>query len=404
MIIHRGYKTELKLNNRQRTLCSKHAGCARFAYNWGLRRMIEEYEKTGRSPNAIELHRELVKLKQTILPWMYEVSKCAPQEALRNLDNAFKHFYRRVKNGEKPGFPKFKSRKQGIRSFRLAGDIRVFNNRIQLPRIGHLKLKEQGYLPPESDHVHILSATVSEKAGRWFVSLTVEEKITIPKNTGPKVGVDVGISTLVTVSDGTVVENPRTLERYKRKLKRVQRKLSRKRHQSKNRPKTRVRLQRIYGRIANIRKDLIHKTTSKLAKTKSVIVIEDLNVLDMLKNHIMAKSIADASFSEFRRQLGYKTQWYGSKLIVAPRFFPSSKMCSNCGNIKSELPLSTRTYVCNQCGFTANRDVNASYNLQTVAVSLPETQNACFEAGGYRPLGSVPASDTGTERKTNWFS
>lgn len=335
---------------------------------------------------------------------MYEVSKCAPQEALRNLDNAFKHFFRRVKNGEKPGFPKFKSRKQRLGSFRLAGDIRVFKNRIQLPRLGRLKLKEQGYLPPESDHVHILSATVSEKAGRWFVSLTVEEEITIPKNTGPKVGVDVGISTLVTVSDGTVVENPRTLERYERKLKRVKRKLSRKRHQSKNRTKTRLRLQRIYGRITNIRKDIIHKTTCKLTKTKSVIVIEDLNVNSMLKNRRMAKSIADASFYEFRRQLDYKTQWYGSKLVVAPKFFPSSKMCSNCGTVKSELPLSTRTYVCEQCGFTANRDINASYNLQTVAVSLSETQNACFEVGGCRPLGSVPASDTGTERKTRCVS
>ncbi|MFW9983349.1 MAG: RNA-guided endonuclease InsQ/TnpB family protein [Candidatus Odinarchaeota archaeon] len=135
-IVHRAYKTELKLNNRQRTLCYKHAGCARFAFYWGLQRKIEEYARTGKSPSSMDLHRELNKRKKTEFPWMYEVSKCAPQEALRNLDNAFRHFFNRLKRGEKPGFPKFKSRKRGVRSFRLTGVIRVFNDSIQLPRLG----------------------------------------------------------------------------------------------------------------------------------------------------------------------------------------------------------------------------------------------------------------------------
>ena len=162
--IHRGYKTELQLNNHQRTLCRKHAGCARFAYNWGLQRKITEYSTTRKSPTAMALHRELNHLKKTTFPWMYEVSKCAPQEALRNLDQAFRHFFRRVRKGATPGFPKFKSRKQGRGSFRLTGTIRVFKEAIQLPRLGRLRLKEHGYLPSESDQVHILSATVSTTA------------------------------------------------------------------------------------------------------------------------------------------------------------------------------------------------------------------------------------------------
>lgn len=206
--IHRGYKTELKLNKSQQILCRKHAGCARFAYNWGLQRKIDEYSKTGKVPTSIDLHRELNRLKKTEFGWMYEVSKCAPQEALRNLDKAFRHFFRQVRKGGTPGFPKFKSRKKGYGSFRLTETIRVFNDAIQLPRLGHLRLKEHGYLPAESDHIHILSATVSSKAGRWFVSINVQEEIEVVKQTGPVVGVDVGLRRLATVSDGTTVETP----------------------------------------------------------------------------------------------------------------------------------------------------------------------------------------------------
>jgi putative transposase len=282
VIIHCAYKTELKLNNQQRTLCRKHAGCARFAYNWGLQQKIEEYEKTGKSPNAIALHQELNQLKRTHFPWMYEVSKCAPQEALRNLDQVFQNFYRRVRQGKPSGFPKFKSRKGGVGSFRLTGIIRVFENSIQLPRLGQLRLKEQGYLPPESDAVHILSVTVSEKAGRWFVSLQVQEEISVLEHGGPVVGVDVGLHRLATVSDGATAENPRALQRYERKLRRVQRSLSRRQRGSKNRLKIKRLLQQIHVRIANIRNDAIHKLTSMLAKTKSVIGVEDLNVNGMM--------------------------------------------------------------------------------------------------------------------------
>jgi putative transposase len=397
--IHRGYKTELKLNKSQQTYCRKHTGCARFTYNWGLQRKITEYATTGKTPTAIDLHRELNRLKKTEYKWMYEVSKCAPQEALRDLDQAFRHFFRRIQKGKTPGFPKFKSRKQGYGSFRLTGNIRVFNNAIQLPRLGRLRLKEHGYLPTESEHTHILSATVSVKAGRWFVSLQVQEEITIVEQTGPVAGVDVGLHRLATVSDGTVVENPKALRRFERKLKRVQRKLARKRRGSRNRRKAIFQLQKLYVRIANIRKDAIHKATTLLAKTKSVVVLEDLNVRGLLQNTKVAKAVADASFYEFRRQLEYKMAWYGSRLVIAPRFFPSSKRCSQCGYVKVNLRLATRVYRCDLCGFTLDRDLNASLNLVWVAASWAETVNACLEAGGCRPYGSVPVGDAGTEHQ-----
>jgi putative transposase len=169
MHIMRAYKTELDLNNKQRTTCERHAGAARFAYNWGLERKIEAYQATGKSPSAITLHRELNVLKKAEFSWMYEVSKCAPQEALRDLDKAYVNFFRRIKKGEKAkGFPRFKSKKRSRKSFRLNGSIRVVEDSIQLPRLGRLRLKERGYLPIEgAAHVRIVSATVSERAGHW---------------------------------------------------------------------------------------------------------------------------------------------------------------------------------------------------------------------------------------------
>ncbi|MFX1475854.1 MAG: RNA-guided endonuclease InsQ/TnpB family protein [Promethearchaeota archaeon] len=401
MIIFRSYKTELRLNNRQRTQCRKHAGCARFAYNWGLAQKIQGYQKTGKPPSAIDLHRQLNQLKQTKFQWMYEVSKCAPQEALRNLDRAFSHFFRRLKTGETPGFPHYKSRKRGIGSFRLTGAIRVHKNRIQLPRLGILRLKERGYLPSGGPWCRILSATVSEKAGRWYVSVQIEERITISENTGPSAGADWGLETLLTISDGTKFDNPRALPRFARKLRRAQRSLSRKKRGSRNRAKARHRLQNLHVRVANIRRDALHKTTVWLAKTKSATIIEDLCVEGMLKNHRLAGAVADAGFGELRRQLTYKTRWYGSRLHYAPRSYPSSKRCSRCGHIKEVMPLSLRVYRCEQCGLVLGRDLNAARNLLwlLVAASWAETLNAWLRREVTTPPGVVPARDAGTKHQ-----
>jgi putative transposase len=388
-MVTRAYKTELDPNRVQRMLLLRHAGVARFAYNWGLARRTEEYAATGGALNAFALHKELNCLKKAQFPWMYEVSKCAPQEALRDLDRAFKDFFE-----HRGQYPRFKSRKRGVGRFRLTGAIRVYNDRVRLPRLGRVRLKEKDYLPTAD--VHILSATVSERAGHWFVSINVEEQVQVPVNQGPVVGVDVGVLRLATVSDGTVVENPRALRGYAKKLRRLQRSLSRRQKGSRNRGKARLRLARCHYRVSCIRRDVLHKATTMLAKTKSVIAVEDLAVKSMMKDHRLAGSLADASFNEFHRMLQYKAQRYGSVVVRADRFFPSTKTCSTCGTVKVEVKLSERWFKCEVCGSEKDRDLNAALNLEQVAASWAETINAC-ERREVHGESQVLADEAGTD-------
>jgi len=380
VIIQRAYQVELDPNNRQRTAFMKHAGTARFAYNWGLERKLAHYQETGASLSYPQLHRELNALKKTEFPWMYEVSKCAPQEALRNLEQAFKHFFRRVKNGEKPGFPRFKSRSRGIGSFRLTGSIHVGRQGIQLPRIGQVRLKEHGYLPTDKP---ILSATVSERAGKWFASVLVEERFVAQnKGSGEAIGVDLGIKAMAVVSDGRVFANPKALRHQLKRLKRRQRQLSRKQKGSQNRAKAKKKLARLHYRIACLRADALHKATTAItARTKPdwarpcVISLEDLTLAGMVKNHKLAQAIADVGLGEFNRQIQYKAVWSGVDLHRVDRFYPSSKTCSQCGNVKPALSLSERVYRCEQCGLEIDRDWNAALNLRNEAVAYFKQQN-----------------------------
>jgi putative transposase len=376
--ILRAYKTELDPNKAVRTLLRKHTGARRWAYNWGLKRKIEEYERTGKSPDAKSLHRELNRLKNTDpleggVPWMYEVSKCVPQEALRDLDQAFENFFRRVKEGRTPGFPRFKSKKRGLGGFRLTGIIKVFERHIQLPRLGKIRLKERGYLPFDDPAVHILSATVTEKAGRWFVSLQVEEEIekVSPKETTG--GVDLGIRALATLSDGETFENPRALLWAERKLKRLQKSVSRKRKGSKNRQKAVRKLAKAHAHVANIRENVLHGISSAIAKRFGTVGMENLNAEGMGRNHCLAKALKDAAFRELRRQVEYKTSWNGGRVVLADRFYPSSRTCSGCKKVKEHLGLSERIFKCDSCGLVIDRDLNAALNLKDVAASDTET-------------------------------
>lgn len=394
MLVHKAYKYELDPNNCQRTSLLRHAGLARFVYNWGLEQRITIYKKNQgkeRFTNAMEQHKQLTVLKQAQFSWMYECSKCVPQEALRNLDRAFKNFYCGLKQGRNVGFPKFK--KKGTQdSFRLYGCIRVVDGKIQLPRIGKVRLKERKLCYYGGK---ILSATVKRRANKWFVSIAVEEEISNPLPLeGLKIGVDLGIKTLATLSDGKTFSNSHALNRLLKKLRRISKNISRKKKGSRNREKEKIRLSRLYLKIFNIRQDSLHKLTTYLAKTHSEIVIEDLGISGMLKNRRLARAIMDVSWYEFRRQLGYKCKWYGSRLIIAQRGFPSTKMCSHCGHKKNELSISQRKYVCELCGLMIDRDLNAALNL--VTVSLPETQNACGEDVSLLSAPSGP-----TEKQTS---
>lgn len=383
----RSYKTELDPTNKQRTAFLRHAGAARWSYNWGLARKIEAYEATGKSPSAIDLHRELNLLKKLPqleggVPWMYESSKCAPQEALRNLDKAFAAFFRRCKKGVgAKGFPKFKNRKNGIGSFTFTCITKITNRMIRLPRIGDVRLKEHGYFPIG---VKIKSATVSERAGRWFISILTDEPERI-RPTGTEIlGVDAGIKSLAVLSDGTVFENPRALKSAECKLKHLQRSLARKKKGSQNRKKAVLKLARQHYKVSCIRKNSTHQVSSAITNQALLLGVEDLNVQGMMQNHKLAKAVSDASMSEFLRCLEYKMKWSGGIVVKVDRWYPSSKTCSACGFVLDTLSLKTREWDCPQCSTHHDRDVNAACNLRNVAVSST-VENACGGLGRSAP-------------------
>lgn len=302
---------------------------------------------------------------------MYDVSKCAFQEALRDLDNAFAHFFRKwrfKKQGKwkgKLGYPRFKSKKRGLGSCRFTGSIRVSADTIQLPRLGMVRLKERRYLPINAK---VGSATISEQAGRWYLSVCVhEERLEPTMATGEVLGIDLGIKTLATLSDGRTFDNPKALRSNLKRLRRLSRSQSRKLKGSANRKKAQHQLARQHARIANIRRDALHKATSAIVtRTKpdserpACIVLEDLNVSGMLKNRKLSRAIADVGMYEFKRQLTYKAAYAGIEIKQVSRWFPSSKTCSSCGTVREELMLSERVFVCHDCGYIADRDYNAA--------------------------------------------
>jgi putative transposase len=346
---------------------AKHIGAARFAYNWGLARLKEALEQGRFPPSAIQLHKEWNRWKRKNAPWWVEVSKCAPQEAFRDLEKAFHNWQEGRAN-----FPRFKRKKSlDDNKARLTGSIRVTPRHVKLPHIGKVRTKERTDKLLEliqAGKARILSATISREADRWFVSLTcvVERPDPEPREVrGPEdiVGVDLGLESFITLSDGTKVEAPKPLRKAVRLLERRSRQLSRKQKFSKNFKKASLRLARLHRRVRNIRRDFLHKVTTWLAKTKPVIVVEDLNVRGMSQNGHLSQAIYDVSWGMFRRMLEYKCQWYGAKLIVVPQDFPSTKTCSHCGEIGPPLPLSQRVFRCEACGLEIDRDWNAALNL-----------------------------------------
>jgi putative transposase len=390
MKIQRAYKVEIKPNNKQKTLLNKSFGVARFAFNWALDRKIKAYKKDKTNLSAYDLIKELTALKKTEFPWMYEVSKSALQISILDLQEAYKNFFRRLKNKEKNvGFPKFKSKRNNKDSFRyIDGSSKgwyITNSQINIPKVGHVRLKEKGYIPVNDPNVKYNSVTVSKENNKYYVSVQCEVEIQEPnKEIEEVIGVDLGIKTLATVSNGQTFENPKVLKKHQKKLKRLQRRVSKKKQGSKNRRKAINKLSKLHGKIKNIRKDNLHKMTTVLVKTKRrVIVIEDLNVEGMVKNHHLANAVSDASFYEAKRQLEYKTSWYGGVVFKVDRWFPSSKLCSSCGVIKEDLKLSQRTYNC-ECGLSLDRDLNAAINLRNYYLNKQNTDglsgiDACGE-------------------------
>jgi len=378
MKIQRAYKTELDPNNKQCTKMGRYCGASRYVYNWGLVEWKQWYE-AGKKPSHFKLCKHFNSIKDDVCPWVREIPYAVTESAFRNLGNAFQHFFRRVKNGDKKvGYPKFKKRGQH-NSFQ-SRNTRIENDRVRLTGIGWVRLKEHRYLPTTDSGVKFGTyATISERAGRWYISVQVEEEIPDPVNGSTLVvGVDFGLKALAVCSDGTVYENPHALREAQRKLGRLQRELDRRTKGGANWRKTKTKIQRQHARIANLRQHVLHDMSHDIIVNKhpAGVAIEDLNVSGMMSNHCLAQAIADARFYELRRQIEYKAKWHGVEVVMVDRWFPSSKTCSRCGCIKDDLTLDDRVFHCEDCGLEIDRDCNAALNL--AAIGKAETQPDCL--------------------------
>lgn len=394
------HRIELKPNNKQKTYFRKAFGCARLAYNWGLAEWKRMYE-AGEKPNGRKLRTQFNAIKKEQFPFVYEVTKCATEQPFENLQSAFDNFFRDLKQG-KVSYPQFKKKRDNEGSFYIQADkIRLSETNKNSKKFAKLAHNEHGkhqYICMPNlrggwvkmaehirfNYVKINNVCISQSGGKFYASFSLEiteaeyrrtHRHVETVDTNRKVGIDMGIKSALILSDGIAIENPKPLKKNQRKIKRLSRQLSKRFHpktkeerlkgvrKSNNYMKMSVRLAHAQGRVANIRRDFLHKVTSILTTHYGEIAIEDLNVKGMVKNHRLAQAVNDVSFGELRRQIEYKAKTNEVKVVKADRFFASSKTCSVCGEKKEVLSLSDRIYRCEHCGAVIDRDWNASLNL-----------------------------------------
>jgi len=365
-LVLRAHKIRLNPTTEQIQWLLQACGIARFCYNWGLAEWQRQYEEDEK-PTAYKLKKQLNGIKRQEFPWMYDVTKCAVDTGFRNLGAAFQNFFRRCKEGaDKKGYPRFKSKKRTKPSFRMDGNrVKLDGHWIKLEKLdGPINMTETLRFNGK-----VKSVTVSRCGEYWYAAILVD--VEPPEHSHPQhsVGIDLGLKTLAVLSDGTQFENQRLLRSELRRLKRFNRELSRRQEGSNRWRRTKRKLSRLHRRIANKRMDYQHKMTTAIARTYQLIGVEDLNVSGMTRNHCLALSIADAGFGEIRRQLEYKSEWYGGKVVAVDRWFPSSKLCRFCGCINDDLTLADREWTC-VCGAVLDRDWNAALNIKRQALKM----------------------------------
>jgi len=373
----RSHVIRLNPTPEQEVYFRKACGVARHAYNWALARWKEARE-TGKRVTMKDLKAEYNKIKGEQFPWVYEVTKCAPEQEFSHLGQAFANYWRMKKEGTQPklkhprkdgeeaGFPHFKSKKHDRLSFYLANDkFSVHGHTLHVPKLGAVNMTEELRFQGK-----IMSATISYRAGWWFVSLTVEMEHETPTPTGGTVGIDLGIKTLATLSDGETFENQKHYRQNLGRIKGLSKGLSRKVEGSQNWWKNAKKLAKAHYRVACQRQDTLHKMTTHVARSYALIGLEDLNTKGMLANHHVAQAVSDASFFEVKRQMLYKAEQYGGYVQLVDRWFPSSKTCHVCGWVKQDLTLADRVWACEQCATVHGRDLNAAIMVETEALRL----------------------------------